>query len=209
MLSTPTLRGREVVLRPLELGDVAALVAAASESRASYGYNTVPDGVAETQQYVQRALADRERGFRMPFTTLWNGRVVGTTSYSELEPWRWPEGSPHVRNDRPDAAEVGYTWLAASAQRTRVNTEAKFLLLSHAFEVWSVHSITIRTDVRNERSRRAIERLGAKLDGVRRAHCAGADGTVRSSAFFSIVADEWPAVRAALVHRLAVPSAAR
>jgi RimJ/RimL family protein N-acetyltransferase len=93
--------------------------------------------------------------------------------------------------------------LAASAQRTRCNTETKYLLLRHAFEVWDVHRVAFRTDVRNEMSRVAIERLGAKLEGIRRADKPGRDGTVRDSIFFSIVRGEWPAVRAALERRLA------
>ena len=99
------------------------------------------------------------------------------------------------RTDRPDAVEVGSTWLAASAQRTRCNTEAKYLLLAHAFEGWEVHRVSLRTDERNERSRRAIERLGAQFEGIRRVDMPGQDGTVRNSACYSIVRAEWPAVR--------------
>ena len=86
------------------------------------------------------------------------------------------------------------TWLAASAQRTRCNTEAKLLMLAHAFERWQVHSVSLKTDERNARSRRAIERLGARFDGLRRADMPGADGTVRTSAYYSILAAEWPVV---------------
>jgi RimJ/RimL family protein N-acetyltransferase len=203
MLMTPTLVGREVTLRPLAREDVEALARATAESRESYRFSPVPDGIAGTTLYVEHALQQRDTGFRMPFTVVWNGRVVGSTSYAELTPWSWPEGSPLIRHDRPDAVEIGYTWYAASAQRTRVNTESKYLLMRHAFEVWQVHSITWRTDQRNERSRRAIERLGAKYEGIRRAHIAGADGTVRSSAYFSMLPDEWPAARAALQQKLA------
>ena len=92
-------------------------------------------------------------------------------------------------------AEIGHTWLAASAQRTGINTEAKFLMLRHAFEVWEVHVVRLRSDQRNARSRSAIERLGARFEGVRRADRPGADGTVRDSAFYSISVAEWPAVR--------------
>jgi RimJ/RimL family protein N-acetyltransferase len=100
--------------------------------------------------------------------------------------------------------EIGYTWLAASAQRTRCNTEAKFLLLQHAFETWEVHRVTIRTDERNQRSRAAIARLGAHFEGIRRAEKPGADGSVRDSAMFSIIAAEWPAIRARLRERLGI-----
>lgn len=198
-----TLRGTEVLLRPLSLEDAPALALATAESRDNYLYNPVPNGLVEARTYVEKALDQQAQGERMPFTILYNGRVVGSTSYSELTPWKWPEGSPLQRTDTPDSVEIGYTWLAASAQRTRVNTEAKYLLLAHAFDIWQVHSVTIKTDERNTRSRRAIERLGAKLEGIRRAHTPGVDGTVRSSAFYSILPTEWPAVRKTLEARLA------
>ena len=102
----------------------------------------------------------------------------------------------------PDALEIGATWLSDLAQRTRCNTEAKYLMLTHAFDVWEVHRVALKTDERNTRSRRAIERLGAKLDGVRRADMPGQDGSVRSSAYYSIVRAEWPAVRATLEQSL-------
>jgi len=189
------LRGRDVLLRPLSHDDVPALAAASGESRAHYQYNPVPDGVQGAAAYVEHALVSKANGLRYPFAISYRGRIVGTTSYSDYQPWKWQVPSEHQRADRPNAVEVGYTWLAASAQRTGCNTEAKFLLFQHAFEVWQVHCVCLRTDVRNLRSRRAIERVGATFEGVRRAHSPGADGTVRSSAFFSIIAEEWPSVR--------------
>jgi RimJ/RimL family protein N-acetyltransferase len=189
------LSGREVELRPLRTDDANALAAAAAESREHYRYNWVPDGPEEARRYVDAALSQRAQADRYPFAVCWQGRVVGTTSYAEYSPWRWPVGSALQRVDRPDAVEIGYTWLAASAQRTQCNTEAKRLLLTHAFEQWQVHRVTIYTDERNLRSRRAIERLGAKLDGIWRGHRPSIDGSVRNSAFYSWVAAEWPAVR--------------
>ena len=194
----PTLVGREVTLRPLVVDDVDALVAAAAESREHYGLSAVPDGPDATRAYVARLLRQREAGDRLPFVTVWRGRVVGSTSFIEPRVWDWPPGSALQRSDRPDVVEIGSTWLAASAQRTRCNTEAKLLILAHAFERWQVHAVSFKTDERNARSRRAIERLGARFDGVRRADMPGADGTVRNSAHYSIVAAEWPAVRARL-----------
>ncbi|PYN50337.1 MAG: hypothetical protein DME00_05930 [Candidatus Rokuibacteriota bacterium] len=132
-------------------------------------------------------------------------RVVGGTSYLDLQQWRWPPGSPLQRTDRPDALEIGATWLSASAQRTRCNTEAKYLMLSHAFDVWLVQRVALKTDERDSRSRQAIERLGARLDGVRRADMPGQDGSVRSSAYYSIVRAEWPAARARLEESLQKP----
>ena len=203
LLETPTLIGREVTLRPMRLDDVAALAAAAAESREHYGLSLVPDGGEAMRAYVEKLLKQRDRGDRLPFVTEWRGRVVGATSFIEPRIWDWQGGSPLQRTDRPDTVEIGSTWLAASAQRTRCNTEAKLLMLSHAFERWEVHSVTLKTDRRNQRSRRAIERLGAQLDGIRRADMPGADGTVRSSAYYSIVAAEWPAVKERLARRLA------
>jgi N-acetyltransferase len=203
------LRGQTVTLRPLTAEDADALVMAASESREHYGYTRVPDGAEDARRYIEVALADRDAGRRLPFVILWQERVVGSTSYLDVQRWRWPPGSPLQRTDHPDAVEIGSTWLAASAQRTRCNTEAKHLLLSHAFDVWRVHRVALKTDERNHRSRRAIERLGARFDGVRRADMPGQDGTVRNSAYYSIVRSEWPEVRARLQAALAVETGPR
>jgi RimJ/RimL family protein N-acetyltransferase len=191
------LEGRLVRLEPLGLDHLAGLLDAASESRDTYGFAMVPDGEAAMRRYIEEAVAERQGGDHLPFATrrLSDSRVVGTTRFRDLTPWTWPPGHPQQRVDRPDAPEIGYTWLAASAQRSGVNTEAKFLMLRHAFEVWDTHAVRLRTDRRNRRSWAAIERLGASFEGVRRADRPGADGTVRDSAFFSITGDEWPAVR--------------
>ena len=197
------LQGETVTLRPLTAADAGALAAAASESRQEFVYTRVPDGVDEARQYIEVALADREAGRRVPFAIVWHDRLVGSTSYLDPQRWRWPAGSPLQRTDRPDAVEIGSTWLGASAQRTRCNTEAKYLLLSHAFDVWRVHRVSLKTDERNAKSRRAIERLGALFEGVRRADMPGQDGSVRSSAYYSIVRSEWPDVRKKLEDALA------
>ncbi len=198
-----TLQGTQVTLRPMAQDDAQALALATSESRENYNWSPVPDGVEGAKHYIAHALQMRDAGERFPFTTIFNGRIVGSTSYWDFEPWRWPPGSPLQRTDRPDVLEIGYTWLAASAQRTRCNTEAKFLMLRHAFETWQVHRVTLRTDERNTRSRNAIARLGALFEGIRRADKPGSDGTVRNSAFFSIIQSEWPAVKARLSTLLA------
>jgi len=200
--------GKAVRLEPLGTGHVPGLVLAASEDRSSYGYTRVPDGTGETRAYVEEAMTEARAGRHLPFAVVrigetGGGRVVGTTRFCEMDPWAWPPGSPNRRSGVPDAVEIGHTWLAASAQRTVVNTEAKLLLLAHAFDAWDVHRVRLRTDARNARSRAAIERLGARLDGVLRCDIAGADGTVRDSAYFSIVTAEWPAVRARLSSFLA------
>jgi RimJ/RimL family protein N-acetyltransferase len=204
MIEPFTLEGPTVRLEPLRLEHVEALVAAASESRESYRFAHVPDGEAEMVAAVAGALGERDSGRRVPFATCRSGSatVVGTTSFSDLELWRWPKGSPHQREANPYAVEIGATWLSASAQGTGVNTEAKLLMLRHAFEEWRVHRVRFRTDERNRRSREAIARLGARLDGVLRGDKPGADGTVRNSAYFSILSDEWPAVLTRLEERV-------
>jgi len=202
-IDQPVLEGATVILRPLALADAAALAAAAAESREHYTYTRVPAGVEEAQSYIAAALRERDDGRRLPFVIVWHDRVVGSTSYLDIQQWRWPAGSPLQRVDRPDVVEIGATWLSESAQRTRCNTEAKYLMLTHAFDVWDVHRVALKTDERNTRSRRAIERLGARLDGVRRADMPGQDGSVRSSAYYSIVRAEWPQVRATLERALA------
>ena len=203
LVQARTLRGDTVTLRPLSLADAGALAAAASESRDSYGFTRVPEDVDGAKRYIELALADRDAGHRLPFVIVWRDRVAGSTSYLDVQRWRWPAGSPHQRTDRPDSVEIGSTWLGASAQRTRCNTEAKYLLLSHAFDGWDVHRVCLKTDERNTQSRRAIERLGARLEGLRRADMPAQDGSVRTSAYYSIVRAEWPDVRKNLEDALA------
>ncbi len=157
------------------------------------------------RQWIGDAIAAREASTAVPFATMdrRTGRVAGATRFFDLQYWRWQPGSPHQRGEHlPDALEIGHTWLAPWAQRTGINTEAKLLMLTHAFETWHVHRVRITTDERNARSRAAIERLGAKLDGVLRAASAAYDGEVRNSAFYSLLDYEWPETKAALTARL-------
>lgn len=197
------LEGEEVVLRPLSIGDDEGLAAAAAESRAHYDLTTVPDGLHEARGYIDAALARRDR---IPFAVVWKGRLVGSTSFLDIQTWEWRAGCSLQRSGRPDVLEIGATWLSASAQRTRCNTECKYLLLTHAFETWEVYRVALRTDERNERSRRAIERIGARFEGIRRADKPAVDCTVRDSAMYSIVAEEWPDAKTALEARLAANS---
>jgi len=201
-----TFAGNHVRLVPLTIEHVPALVAAINEDPASFRFSTAPDTEALMSAWVQNALAAREGGRELPFATYSRAqeRVVGSTRFYEMESWRSPAENPE-RDRRVDACLIGYTWLAASAQRTACNTEAKLLMLSHAFETWRVHRVAFRLDARNDRSRAAVERLGAKFEGVRRAERLGADGAVRDSAFYSILAAEWPAVKKGLIRRLAAP----
>jgi RimJ/RimL family protein N-acetyltransferase len=201
MLSPVVLEGRFVRLEPLTLDHVPGLVKASSGARESFVYTLVPNGASEARSYVEFALEAQAAGTALPFATIdrLTGRVVGSTRFFDIEFWDWSAGSPHQRgNDLPDALEIGFTFLAPEAQRTGINTEAKLLMLTHAFETWCVHRVRLVTDVRNERSRRAIERLGFRLDGVLRAARTAFDGGIRDSAYYSMLDAEWPAAKAAL-----------
>jgi RimJ/RimL family protein N-acetyltransferase len=206
MAERVVLAGDVVTLRPMVIDDVDALVAAASEDRATYAFTAVPDGETAMREYVEEVLADERAGWALPFVTTRtaDGRVVGSTRFLDLDDWasRRVGGPPSGAHGTPRTAEIGATWLAASAQRTAVNTEAKLLMLRHAFEAWDAERITLKTDARNARSRAAIERLGAHFEGIRRAHVPASDGGMRDSAYYSIVRVEWPAVRRGLEGRL-------
>jgi N-acetyltransferase len=195
------LEGRHVRLEPLTMLHADSLLAAVSEDQSTYVWTRAPaPDAAGVVAFIDEALAEPGR---LAFATVWTdeGRIVGSTSYF-AERWRWDghTGPP----DAPDVVEIGGTWLAASAQRTAVNTEAKLLMLTHAFDVWQVQRVSLKTDARNERSRAAIERLGARFDGILRCHmpALGPGGGIRDSAFFSILPDEWPEIRTRLESRL-------
>ena len=138
-------------------------------------------------------------------------RVVGSTRFLDLDVFAWPSpwppgvsAGPEPSAGRPPSvAEIGSTWYAASAQRTGVNAACKLLMLTHAFDVWEILRVTLKTDARNAASRGAIERLGAQYEGVRRAHFPAQDGGIRDTAYYSVIASEWPEVRAGLRRRLA------
>jgi len=202
-----SLEGRFVHLLPMGLEHVDGLVDAATNDRSTFTYTPVPWDRASMGAYVERAMARREAGDQYPFVT-WSVEsqsLVGSTRFYDIACWDWTAlhpGSATLQRQGPDGASIGYTWLQPSAQRSPVNTEAKLLMLDHAFDVWGVRRIRIQTDARNQRSRAAIARLGAMYDGVLRADMPGADGTVRDSAVFSIVADEWPANRRRLADRM-------
>jgi RimJ/RimL family protein N-acetyltransferase len=191
------LRGRDLLLRPLTLDDEEALNAASAESLETYRWTSAPNGT-DAIDYIETALRLKQEGSRFPLAVEWQGRVVGSTSYLDIQWWDWPKHCDRPARATPDAVEIGYTWLAHSVQRTALNTEQKFVMLTHAFEVWNVHRVSLKTDERNERSRNAIQRIGATFDGVLRGETRGNDCTVRNTACYSILAPEWPAVKAAL-----------
>lgn len=198
-----TLAGSAVRLEPLSLDHVDALAAAGAGSRDTYEWTWVPDGPDEARSFIETALAEFAAGRSLPFATirLADNRVVGSTRFGNIEHWSWPDGSPHGGRT-VDAAEVGWTWLAADAQRSPVNTEAKYLMFSHGFDTWGLHRLQLKTDERNWRSRNAIERVGARFEGILRAWQPGRDGAIRNTAMFSITADEWPSAKAALEAKL-------
>jgi N-acetyltransferase len=205
MLEAVTLQGRYVRLEPLSPAHVPALLDVARASRETFGLTFVPTDEPSMRQYVGAALADRAADRAVPFATIDRGtdEVVGSTRFGNIEFWAWPPGHPLQRGTHlPDVVEIGWTWLSRATQRTGINTEAKLLMLTHAFEVWRVHRVSLMTDARNHRSRDAIARLGASFDGVLRASRVAADGGIRDTAAYSILDAEWARVKAALLARL-------
>lgn len=200
-LAAPTLTGRHVQLEQLSLEFAEELVVAGNHDRSTYAWTPVPPTVEQMRSYISGLLRDQQARSAVPFVQrrLSDGTLVGCTRYLRLEWWGG--------RDVPDEAEIGGTWLAASAQRTPINTEAKYLLLSNAFDVWNVHRVSICTDARNTQSRTAISRIGATFEGILRSHrgsyAAGEEGTVaRDSAMYSVIRDEWPAIKLGLEEKL-------
>jgi RimJ/RimL family protein N-acetyltransferase len=188
---------------------------AATLDRSTFGLTPVPRDRGEAEAYLAQAIADREAGRGVPFAIMRRGareELVGSTRFMSFEWWNWPPGPIAVADeprrkeagDPPDVCEIGAVWLTPSAQRTAVNSAHALLLMTHAFEVWRVHRLVLKTDARNQRSRAAITRLGATFEGILRAHAPAADGIVRDTAMFSLVPDEWPALRKRLESALAV-----
>lgn len=190
--ATPVqLHGWGVQLAPLRMAHMAGLQEAAADGELwKLRVTWVPEP-EETRAYIQKALDMQAQGTRCPFVVLQadTGKVLGTTSYHDIVP-----GARRV--------EIGYTWYAASAQRSHVNTACKLLLMQHAFETLQCGVIGWRTDILNTRSQQAIERLGARKDGVLRHHATRWDGSVRDTVMYSMLAAEWPAARQRLLQKL-------
>ena len=191
------LTGRHIRLEPLELRHIDGLAAASAADPTLYQWTPVPQGNVEAARYVDTALSWRDAGTALPFAIIRvsDNVVIGSTRFWNLERWAWPPGHPRHGRSFPDACEIGYTWLTRSAIRTPVNTEAKMLMMQHAFEVWKVFRVCFHTDVRNLRSRAALERIGGKFEGILRSHRMAADYIPRDSARFSIIEAEWPQVK--------------
>jgi RimJ/RimL family protein N-acetyltransferase len=203
-LSPLVLRGRHVRLEPLEYRHVNGLAAAAAADPSLYRWSPVPQGEEEARNYVATALAWKDAGTALAFATvrLKDYAIIGSTRFWNLEQWAWPKDHRFAGRGTPDACEIGYTWLTASAIRTAANTEAKLLMLTHAFEVWHVLRVCFHTDARNDRSRAALERMGGRFEGILRAHRMAADFTARDSVRYSILPTEWPEVKQRLLERV-------
>ncbi|WBO61876.1 GNAT family N-acetyltransferase [Streptomyces camelliae] len=199
-LEGPVLDGTLVRLEPLDHRHAADLALAAEEDRSSYRFTWVPTA-SEVEGYIDVQLARAAAGKLAPYAQVEqaSGRAIGATAY--WDPRLWPTTGGLC------AIEVGFTWLAASAQGTGVNTEAKYLLFRHAFENWGVARVDLKTDARNSRSRAAIAAVGAQFEGVlrnwSRSWVPGEDGRLRDSAIFSITMEEWPDCRTRLEQRMA------
>jgi RimJ/RimL family protein N-acetyltransferase len=187
------LAGRQVRLEPLALRHAEGLLAA-SRDPGIWTYLLVPQfaNVGEVKKWIEEALAGQRAGAEVAFATVQqsDARVVGSTRYLDIR-------RPHR------AMEIGWTWIDPQFQRTAVNTEAKLLMLRHAFEVLGALRLQLKTDERNARSRAAITRLGCSFEGILRNYQTYSHGFVRNTAMFSLTAAEWPAAKARLEAKLA------
>jgi len=187
MVSPVTLEGRYVRLEPLAKGHLAGLAEVGLDEEL---WRWIPTQVRTTEEmagYIETALGEQERGVSLPFAIIEKaaGRAIGSTRYGNID-------RTHHR------VEIGWTWVARDWQRTAMNTEAKYLLLRHAFETLGCMRVELKTDSLNERSRAAILRLGAREEGIFRNHMITASGRIRHTVYFSIIDSEWPAVKARL-----------
>ena len=187
-----TLTGQHVELLPLEMSHLDALLPVAADEELWRFVPTAASTAATLRSYIETALTERDAGVALPFATteLATGRVVGSTRFAAY-------ARPHRR------IEIGWTWVGRPWQRTAVNSEAKLLMLTHAFETLGMRRVELKTDALNERSRNAIRRLGATEEGVFRQHMVTESGRVRDTVYFSILGSEWPAVKARLAAKLA------
>jgi N-acetyltransferase len=186
-----SLEGKNVRLEPLTASHESSLIAAAGDGELWKSTVTTVPGHTNMASYIQDALHGEVQGVELPFVIIQKAldKVVGTTRFYEIR--RLHRG-----------VAIGYTWLAASAQRTAVNTEAKLLMLTHAFENWRCIRVEFMTHVLNKQSREAILRLGAKEEAILRSHMIMPDGRIRDSVCFSIILEEWPEIKTRLANRL-------
>jgi RimJ/RimL family protein N-acetyltransferase len=186
----PTLEGRLVRLEPLDARHADGLWEASRDPRTWPWLSILqPSTPADLEAWLADALAAARAGAEAPLVTLCHERVVGSTRFLALRP-------------EHRSVEIGWTWLHPSVWQTGVNVEAKLLMLGHAFDVWDCRRVELKTDALNERSRGAMEAMGAKFEGIHRKHMLVRGGESRDSAWYSITDDEWPDVRAGLLARL-------
>jgi RimJ/RimL family protein N-acetyltransferase len=206
MAESLTLSGTNIRLEPLAHQHIDALALASAADPSLYQWSPVPQGKLEATTYINTAIAWRDAGTAVPFAIVNqnDNTVIGSTRFWNLERWAWPPGHPRHARHHPDACEIGYTWFARSAIRTAANTEAKLVMLTQAFETWQVLRVCFHTDARNQRSRTALERIGAKFEGILRAHRIAADFIPRDSVRYSILAAEWPEAKQQLRRRLRI-----
>jgi len=191
-----TLEGRHARLEPMSLAHLGGLCEFGLDDDLWRWTTTRIRTPEEMRAYVEQALGEQARGVSLPFVTVGreSGSVVGATRFGNID----------AANRR---AEIGWTWVGRAWQRTAVNTEAKLLMLGHAFETWGCARVELKTDSLNERSRRAILRIGAKEEGTFRNHMITQGGRLRHTVYFSVIDSEWPAVKARLEEKLARPPA--
>jgi RimJ/RimL family protein N-acetyltransferase len=191
-LEPVTLEGAKVRLEPLSLGHLDALCVVGLDPDLWQWIPTPVRDAAGMRAYVEEALDQQRQGVSLPFATLLKGtdQAIGSTRYMNID----------LKNRR---VEIGSTWIGRPWQRSAVNTEAKYLMLRHAFDTLKCIRVELKTDVLNERSRKAIQRLGAKEEGILRRHVITSSGRARDTVYYSILEDEWPAVRRDLEKRLA------
>lgn len=196
MLAPVTLLGDHVRLVPLAMAHLDALAAVGLDPDLWELTGSQVRQREDLARWVASALADQAAGTALPFVTTLaaDGTVVGATRYGNWAP-------AHRR------VEIGWTWVARPWQRTAVNTEAKLLMLRHAFEVLGCQRVELKTDLLNQRSQQAMRRLGATREGVLRRHMVTESGRVRDTVYFSVIAEEWPVVEAGLAARLRAPHA--
>ena len=189
------LEGRLVRLEPLSMDHHAALCAVGFDPELWRWTLNLVETPEQMREYMKAALDAQARGSELPFATCEraSGRAVGSTRFGNID-----------RANR--RVEIGWTWIARPWQRTAVNTEAKYLMLRHAFEQWGCVRVELKTDVLNEASRAALRRLGAKEEGVLRRHMITATGRIRDTVYYSILDTEWPAVKAMLEAKLVQPA---
>jgi RimJ/RimL family protein N-acetyltransferase len=186
------LEGERVRMEPLSMAHHADLCEAGLHEQLWKLIPTLVSTPEDMKNYIQTALDEQEKGISLPFATVEkaSGKAIGSTRFGNID----------ASNKR---AEIGWTWISPAWQRTYVNTEAKYLMLKHAFETWDCNRVELKTDALNERSRNAILRLGATQEGIFRQHVITYSGRLRDSVYFGIINTEWPEVKARLEEKLA------